>query len=353
MAEDLHLGIEEAARKMRYQFLAFAAGKESADALATGHTRDDQAETVLQHIIRGSGVRGLRGMLPRGPVPGAEAQTLLRPLLVLGRQDTEDVCRLAGIEPLSDGSNADRRHSRNRIRHEVLPALTAENRSIRAALTGLSASAREAFNILERMAMETQPSERAPGGAIFTTVAVLRLPPETRALVIEREGSFYKLPYEVNRTRLENLGDVLASGSGQVRFGDVVVEASMGKVRIGPELDPASHEVRTLNVPGVTRIGEWRVEVATEGGTGWLPLPEYKGVLAARSSQIGDRIVLPHRDQQLGRYLVDRRIPAWERERLMVVAAGSKVFAVLGLSTDARPAEAALYLRATKVAPAS
>ncbi len=348
MAAELRLGIEEAARKMRYQFLAFAAGKESADALATGHTRDDQVETVLQHIIRGSGLRGLRGMLPKSPVPGAEAQTLLRPLLVLGREDTEEVCRLAGLEPLSDRSNADRRHSRNRIRHELLPALRTENPGIGAALIGLSSSAREAFSLLERMAMETQPSERGPGGATFATAAVLRLPAESRALVIEREGSFYKLPYEVNRTRLENLGVVLESGTGEVRFGGVVVEVSMGQVRIGPERAAANVEFRTLNVPGVTRAGEWRVEVATEGGPGWMPLPEPNGALTARPARPGDRIVLPHGDRQLRRYLVDRRIPIWERERLMVVAAGATVFAVLGIDQDGGPGEAGLYLRATK-----
>ena len=72
------MGIEEAARRMRYQFLAFVAGKEGADCIVTGHTADDQSETVLLRILRGTGVRGLRGMLPAGDTPGAPAQRLVQ-----------------------------------------------------------------------------------------------------------------------------------------------------------------------------------------------------------------------------------------------------------------------------------
>ena len=148
--------LEETARRMRYQFLAFVAGEKRAECIVTGHTADDQAETVLQHIIRGSGVRGIRGMLPSGPVPGASAQTLVRPLLCLRREDTVQVCRENRIEPLVDASNTDLSFSRNRVRAEILPALRDLNPSVSAALVRLAKSAREAFVPIDRQAQSMQ-----------------------------------------------------------------------------------------------------------------------------------------------------------------------------------------------------
>src|SRR5690606_2269704 len=143
-------GIEETARRMRYQFLAFVAGKERCEAIATGHTADDQVETVLHHIVRGTGIRGLRGMLPKAPVPEAPAQQLVRPLLTLRPQETETICRIAGLTPVVDTSNDDPAFLRNRIRGQVLPALAEVNPAIDRALLGLAASAREAFEPIER-----------------------------------------------------------------------------------------------------------------------------------------------------------------------------------------------------------
>ena len=97
--------LEARARTARYDVLP-------ADAL-TGHTADDQAETVLLHLLRGSGLTGASGI----------GQRRGRPLLDLRRADTEAVCVLAGLEPVRDPSNSDPAHLRNRVRHEVLPLL--------------------------------------------------------------------------------------------------------------------------------------------------------------------------------------------------------------------------------------
>ena len=152
-AREQRRGIEETARRMRYQFLAFVAGERRAECIATGHTANDQAETVLQHIVRGSGIRGIRGMLPSAPVPGSEAQTLVRPLLSLDRAETLEVCRNAGIDPLVDLSNESAAFTRNRVRSQVLPTLELINPSVRSALVGLAESARQVFEPIERQAL--------------------------------------------------------------------------------------------------------------------------------------------------------------------------------------------------------
>jgi tRNA(Ile)-lysidine synthase len=133
-------GAEERARQARYAFLARAAAEHSAEAVAVGHTADDQVETVLMHWIRGAGPEGLRGMAPASDWPfppgpeTARPPRLIRPLLVLRRSETEALCRAFGEVPRRDPSNLDRRFFRNRLRHDVLPLLESLNPGFRQGL---------------------------------------------------------------------------------------------------------------------------------------------------------------------------------------------------------------------------
>src|SRR5688500_7649333 len=113
--------IEETARRLRYEFLARTAERCEAAFAATAHTADDLAETVLFHVLRGTGLRGLRGIPPRRRlVPGV---TLVRPMLDVSRSDVERYLASCGQEFLSDPSNADAAFTRSRFRHDLLPTL--------------------------------------------------------------------------------------------------------------------------------------------------------------------------------------------------------------------------------------
>lgn len=360
-AKQMRRGLEEMGREMRYQFLAFVAEKEGCDAIATGHTRDDQAETVLMRIIRGAGVRGIRGMLPVSNVPGASAQRLVRPLLETTRECTESICAELGLEPLRDESNNDLGLRRNRIRHETLPALRQLNSAVSEALVGLGASAREVFEPVEKASFQVQPSERSPIGALFALPSLRDAPTEAIALVLEREASFYHLRPELNRTRLENLRTVLAHGSGQVRFGDTVVDVSCAKVRVGPPLEavPPLTPV-ALNVPGDTRAGDWVVRVRVEPLEGDPTSPvvaldstSIRGVLKLRSLTPGDRITWRGVSRKVSDLLVNEKVPAWERPSLVVLADGEGVVALFGARrTYVRDgAEPDLWVRLSAMAP--
>ena len=330
------MGMEEAARRMRYQFLAFIAGKQEAGAIATGHTADDQAETVLQRVLRGSGVRGIRGMLPRSPVPGSEAHTLIRPLLPLTRADTVGICQAAGVTPRVDASNVDQSHLRNRLRHETLPYLRELNPSVDRALIGLAESARELFEDVENRAMQVQPRTRNPFGSIFDVAKLAALPQEGLTLVVEREALFSRIEAEINRTRLKNLADVLDKGSGMVAFGDTVVEVSSGQARIGPLLqEPEPFEPKVLNIPGVTRAGPWRIEVSTDrlepqaGETvAAIPMSSLKGAARVRPPQAGDQLRARKGRPRLSDVFTNAKVPRWERQRSVVVADSAGVITV-------------------------
>jgi len=331
-------GIEETARMMRYQFLAFVADKEGADCIATGHTADDQAETVLMRIARGSGVRGIRGMLPVSGVPGASERRLVRPLLGARRAETEAICAEFGVTPIVDPSNADPSYTRNRVRGAVLQQLRALNPSVDDALRGLAESAREAFSFIEKRSFEVQPRERGPIGAIFALNPFRDLPSEALTLVIEREAAFYHLHPETNRTRVANLRAVLAKGTGAVHFSDTVVEASCGSVRLGPRLEPADpFAAAILNVPGSTRAGPWRVDVLTSevDATQESPviaLAEWaaKGALRARPLQPGDRITWHGVERKVSDLLVNEKVPFWERPGMVAVADSAHLLGLFG-----------------------
>jgi tRNA(Ile)-lysidine synthase len=326
-------GIEDAARQMRYQFLSFVAGQKQMDAIVTGHTSTDQVETVMLRVLRGSGIRGLRGMLPVSDVPGGP-QRLLRPLLCATRTDTEAYCAEAGITPLADRSNTDSRYARNRLRLETLPALRALNPSLDAALLGIAASARDAFAGIEREAFALRPEVRGPVGAIYALDALAALQPEARTLVVEREAAFYRLGVEVNRTRVQNLGSTLRAKSGRVAFGATVVEVSCGRVRIGPSLESERLEPRILNVPGATVAGPYRVTVrADDGGPARLDLERVSGAMRVRSLAHGDRIRWHGLDRKVNDALATLRIPSWERAGAVAIADATAVHAVFLAST--------------------
>ncbi len=120
--------LEEAARVLRYRFLFETARTRSAQAVAVGHTADDQVETVLMHFLRGAGLAGLKGMEYRLLLPiFDEGIPIIRPLLSLWRTDTEAYCREHGLQPHYNSTNADQTYLRNRLRHSLIPDLEKYN----------------------------------------------------------------------------------------------------------------------------------------------------------------------------------------------------------------------------------
>lgn len=328
------LGIEETARRMRYQFLSFVAGEKRIDTVATGHTADDQAETVLMHMLRGSGVRGIRGIRPVSKVPGG-SQRLVRPLLCLTRDETRAICQEAGITPRHDVSNADVSFARNRVRHDLLPVLESFNPAVRSALTGLAESAASVFERVEREAMLVQPSERTAIGALFDRRQLASPGAEGLLLVIEREAAFYRTGVTANRTLLANLGSLLrGSGHGSVRLGEVEVEASGAVARVGPPLAPPTVEARVLNVPGITAAPPYRVRVLTEAPASGAPSVTIDsgllaGALRARSPLAGDRLRWRGHNRKLSDVFQRAGVPAWDRQLALVFADSEKVHAVM------------------------
>jgi tRNA(Ile)-lysidine synthase len=151
LAHTAKANLEATARRARYRWLAEAAQSMQAHWVATGHTADDQAETVLHRLMRGAGLRGLRGIADRRPLaPGLE---LVRPLLGTTRALVLDYLQARQQPFRQDSSNLDLRHTRNRIRHQLLPLLKeGYNPGIVTTLSHLAKQAAEANALLTHQA---------------------------------------------------------------------------------------------------------------------------------------------------------------------------------------------------------
>ncbi len=173
-------GPEAAARQARYAALTAAARRHGATAVLLGHTRDDQAETVLLALARGAGPRGLAGMPARRDADGI---ALLRPLLGVGRADTRKACAALGLSPWEDPHNTDDRYARARVRADALPALVAalgpavvDNLARTASLLATDTAA------LDALASSALSGARAGGGLSVSALAPLPTAVRTRVL---------------------------------------------------------------------------------------------------------------------------------------------------------------------------
>lgn len=146
------LSIEEAARELRYEFLFSRALEEKTQAVAVGHNADDQVETVLMHLIRGSGVAGLRGMSFKSlPNAWSHEIPLVRPLLGIWREEVLRYCNDRDLIPMFDSSNLDKTYFRNRLRHELIPTLTDYNPRIKEIIFRSSEIISEDYEIISNV----------------------------------------------------------------------------------------------------------------------------------------------------------------------------------------------------------
>ncbi len=135
------LSLEEAARNLRYRFMFKLARQRNAQAIAVGHTADDQVETILMHFLRGSALTGLKGMSHRSLIKSFDREIpIVRPLLRMWREETVVFCSVNGLRPHYDSSNDSLNFQRNRIRHLLIPSLESYNPKFREAVMHMSES---------------------------------------------------------------------------------------------------------------------------------------------------------------------------------------------------------------------
>ncbi|HUG07047.1 MAG TPA: tRNA lysidine(34) synthetase TilS [Candidatus Limnocylindria bacterium] len=318
---------EDDARSARYEFLRRVAREHGATAIATGHTRDDQAETVLLHLTRGTGLAGLAGMRP-------ERDGIVRPLLALGRADTVAVCAAAGITPREDPTNRSLRFARNRIRHRVLPELAKLNPEITSAIARLADAAAAVADI-----SADQATAVLQAAAADDAVRLDRLPPqgEARADALalwwaRRTGQRLAARHRSALGRLAATTD--GSRSLDLPGGRALREYTT--LRIVPvEGEAAKDGPVTLERGQTADWHGWRFGLGVElDGRAELALVDVERV-SVRGRRPGDRMDGP-RGPKVQDVFTDAKIPARERDAWPLVVADAAVLWIPGVTRPPR-----------------
>jgi tRNA(Ile)-lysidine synthase len=353
------LSMEEAAREVRYDFLAEAAASMDTHLVAVGHTADDQAETILMHLVRGAGTRGLRGMQPVGAwksAPGHTQLTVVRPLLEVSREQTEAYCRAHELQPRSDSSNLWPAYLRNRLRFEALPVLQAFNPRLRDTLlrTGRIMADELAF-LEERVAQVWDNVVNKEGDLLaLDSEKLAALHPALqrhllRATVEHFQGSLK----DIEADHVEQMMAALAKPAGKrlALPGGLVFWIDYGRFLIGYAalcpLPPLQGEHR-LKVPGETLLPGWKVRASIEPSSSQAG---HGGRFAARLDfeVAGSDLVVRGRRQsdrfqplgmgltkKLQDFMVGAKIPGIWRNRVPLVFSPRHIIWVVGWRIDDR-----------------
>ncbi len=309
-------GLEAAAREARYAFLKTLPGK-----IATAHTADDNAETILMHLVRGTGLKGLGGI---APVNGA----LIRPMLDITRAEVLAFLEEYSIPFVEDSSNAGDDFLRNRLRHHVMPLLRQENPSLPENLSAMALRLRQDDMALEAIARSNMTD----------SVAKLRvMEPGIRSRVLRQMllNAGVKEPEAAHIHSVEQLvfsdnPSAKAAFPGGVTFTrcyDILQAAAPEKTLT----------TQALSCPGVTKLPGMEIickpNETAQYNTDSFPV-SLRGKPVVRARQTGDTIRLSGGTKSLKKLFVDKKIPASERDAVPVIADDEGVLAVVGIGAN-------------------
>lgn len=365
-AEREGLSIEEAARTMRYRFLFEQARERNAQALAVGHTADDQVETVLMHFLRGAGLTGLKGMTYRSRLPAFdEGMPLVRPLLDVWREETVVYCAANGLRPYYDPSNDSLNFLRNRIRHLLIPQLETYNTRFREAVWRTAHSLADDYSALIEVVdatwNECVKSEQT--GIITFDAKMLSAYASGLQRNLIRRALEHIAPdiTDLRFSALDNAAEFLSTKrygridlTGGVRLlleGDLVYVANKG-VKLPferwPQM-PQSEDALMLPVPGQLNLAggwlfsceQWRIPaLALEQALNndnpfqvWLDASRLPKKLEVRARRAGDRFEpfgMDGHTMKLSDFFINEKLPQRARTSWPLLCSGDTVIWIPG-----------------------
>ncbi|MGH9554184.1 MAG: tRNA lysidine(34) synthetase TilS [Terriglobales bacterium] len=353
------LSLETAARDLRYKWFRHLLSGGVVNRVATAHTLDDQAETVLMRTLRGAGSRGMAGIYPElaetGPSDGSRASSIIRPLLRIRRSELVDYLRSLGQPWRDDQSNLDTRHLRNRIRHQLVPLLERDfNPQVADVLAHQAEIARAEEAFWQEQVSRLLPGVLAPtasreGAVAIKREALLAHPLARRRRLLRAAAQAAGLQLEFGEVEdLLRLAAGTAGGSCSLPQGwralrrprELRLEKDTAKHTAPGQVTP-DYEYR-LSVPGEVQVAEIGsviraslIPAAGAAGEYNALLPDAE--LVVRNWRAGDRFQPAHTrsPKKVKTLLQERRVALGERRLWPVVLSGATIIWMRGFSAPA------------------
>lgn len=360
-AAEQHLSLEAAAREKRYSFFTKLLENGRLDHVATAHTLDDQAETVLLRVVRGAGTRGIAGIYPKvrrqSAVPSLRSgqaessrqpnqKTIIRPLLGVRRSDLEIYLKDINQDWREDKSNRDLRHARNRVRHGLLPRLERNlNPAVRETLAETAEIARAEEDYWQTEITRLLPQVWNPGNKQIKLKELSELPLALQRRAVRAAAESFNLRLEFRH--VEEILEI-ASGRGKstVLTGGWTVSHDKNNLSFDPQKakSPANYQY-PLPIPGrvsIPEIGTCLEAVVVPAEAGYnrghlLDRSALAGNLLVRNWRAGDRFWPAHTKapKKIKELLQERHVTGAERTTWPVVTNGSEVVWMRGFPVPA------------------
>jgi tRNA(Ile)-lysidine synthase len=351
------ISLEVAARQLRYRFLEATAKANKFHKIALGHTLNDQAETLLMRLLRGSGLEGLSGIPPVRPA-GASRRLYIRPLIECTREHIEAFAKTKKLQWREDPTNKDTTILRNRIRHELLPALTRDyNPNLLKTLGRTAHLLSQAVAHLQGEAERAWPSvtlDVQPHKVTLDAKGLLALPPFLQSLTLRRAMELVRLVRDLREIESAHL-DAIHGWLSRGGPGELQLPAGLRLLRRHHRLivttqtaaAPTRYEY-PLTLPGETVIPEigWQFSTAltpaapplsrgssTGEGTrvrAFIDADKVQGALAVRNRRPGDRIRLKTGTKKLQDFFVDRKISREARDTIPLICDADALIWIVG-----------------------
>ena len=376
-----HISLEEAARELRYTFLSQVAQAIRTEEAAAGHTADDHTETILMHLVRGTGIKGLQGLKPRTQWQLAgNSITIVRPLLQVSREETAEYCRQHHLAPRIDTSNLSLSPLRNRIRHQLLPLLKSYNPQVAEALQRTARIAGDDLGFIDQQCLQlwAEIAQKQGNVIIIDKQRLLKSPSVLRRYLLRM--SIEKLVGNIKDIEMRHIDDIMSiltkpAGKRLDLPGGLIFAVEYDRYLLSQDREalspfPPLEDEFSLKLPGETLLPGWRIEVTiTEPSivkgkeikrvprkiedfagclkriglinndlTAYLDLDKAGDKLTVRSRQCGDRFqpLGMSQPKKLGEFMIDAKIPQAWRGRIPIVCSQKHILWVVGWRIDDR-----------------
>ena len=310
-------GEEEAGRKARYAFFEEVAGKYKNSLIATAHTKNDLAETVLHRVIRGSSVKGLAAIRPR-------RDNIIRPILCLTREQVEKICEDKNLQFATDKTNFETIYTRNKIRLDIIPRLKSINGAVLDSLSAIADISAADSDFLEKVAdAEFEKIVRRDNEKVYAQLSdILNLDTAIRARVIIKmaQSCGAKLQYR-HVLMIDSMCRLLQTGKSCDIPGGYA-KISYGKLEFWPQKQTAPDEFYIKAVSGKPiLVGDYEVLVEILDKN----LAETAKIVI-RSRKDGDKVIVNSMTKKLKKVFIDLKVPQNKRGGIPIVEINNEIY---------------------------